>query len=144
MSERSTKRLSIDCSKDGRTQQHFQEQCNINTIVEKARKTGLLSHVNSRIPQYADVSKIPDYMQAMEIIIKADNAFYSLDAKTRERFANDPANMVEFLRDPKNYDDAVKLGLVEKPKEPVPEVIQKVRIVPDESNEGQKSEPKAK
>lgn len=140
--ERSTKRLSIDCSKDGRTQQHFKEQCNINFIVEKARKTGLLAHLNNRTPQYADVTKIPDYQDAMETIITANNAFWSLDARSRERFGNDPARMIDFLQDENNYDEAVKLGLVEK-KLPVPEVIQKVRIVPDEIKDDVKK-PEAK
>lgn len=139
--ERIVKSVSIDCSKDGRTQQQFKETCNINTIVEKARKTGLLNHVNNRTPQYADVTNIPDYMQAMEVILTANNAFESLDAKTRERFFNDPARMVEFLQDDTNYDEALKLGLVEKKLPPV-EVIQKVEVINPTLKESTSSEAK--
>lgn len=136
--ERLGKRVSIDCSQDGMTQQNFKEQCNINTIVEKARRTGLLNHLNNRVPQYADVSNIPSYQEALAVVIQAENAFLSLDARTRERFANDPEKMVEFLQDEDNYDEAVKLGLIEV-KPPVKEVIQKVQVVtPDDGKDNVK------
>jgi len=105
------------CEK-GRTKQSFRDQCNINNIVDKARKTGLITHQNSRTPVYQDCTKIPNYQESLEIVIHASNMFSELDARTRERFSNDPAKMIEFLQNEDNIEEAVKLGLVNPPAEP--------------------------
>ena len=124
--KRMVPRVSIDCSLDGMTKQSFKDSCNINTIVEKARKTGLVSHLNSKTPVYQDCSVVPDYQTALGIVLQAQDAFAQLSASVRERFANDPSRMIDFLSDVRNNDEAVKLGLIEKPvvkpEEPVAEV----------------------
>lgn len=116
---------SIDCSKDGVTQQNFRKECDINTIVERARKTGVApGTVKKGI--YADVSNMPDYRACLEIVEKADEAFSSLDSGTRARFGNDPGRMIAFLQasvgDEKLTAEAIELGLVDAPvKAPVVE-----------------------
>lgn len=112
--QRSVKRFSIDCSKGGRTMQHFGPICDVNSIVEKARKSGLVTHLTSKKPIFRDVSNIPDYRAALDIVNSANESFSGLSSRVRERFSNDPEKMVLFLRDPSNYDEAVKLGLVVK------------------------------
>lgn len=103
-------RLSIVCG-GGLTKQSFKAQCDVNTIVEKARLSGLVSHVNMKSPVYADVSSVPDYQSAFSIIQVARSTFNALSSKVRERFSNDPSKMISFLSDKSNYDEAVKLGL---------------------------------
>jgi hypothetical protein len=41
-----------------------------------------------------------------------------LDPKLRMRFANDPQNLVDFLDDPENHDEAEKLGLIVREAKP--------------------------
>lgn len=113
--KRSCKRVSIVCG-GGRTQQHFGPICDINAIVEKARVSGLVSHVNAKSPRYEDVSSVPDYQSALGIVNSARATFGDLSSKVRERFSNDPAIMIDFMSDHANYDECVKLGLfVAKP-----------------------------
>lgn len=113
--KRSCKRLSIVCG-GGRTQQHFAAQCDVNSIVEKARVSGLVSHVNAKSPVYMDVSSVPDYQSALAIVDAAQATFKDLSSKVRERFANDPVQMIDFMNDKANYDECVRLGLfVPKP-----------------------------
>jgi len=110
---------------DGRTKQSFKEQVNINSIVAKARKTGFVNHVNNRQPYYADVSQIPDYRTACEIVSQSNRQFMELPSNVRERFDNDPGKFLEFFQDEKNLDEAVKLGLVNKPvEEPAPAPVE--------------------
>jgi len=113
-------RVSKSFRKPSRTKQSFRAQCDINTIVARARTTGLVEHVNSRPPVYGDVSSIPDYQSALHVVIQAQDAFAALDSRVRERFHNDPALLMDFVRDPKNRDEAVFLGLVPKPVPPAP------------------------
>lgn len=122
MSERKriVKRFS-QVFKGGLTKQSFGPQCDVNSIVEKARVSGLVSHLNAKKPNYLDVSAIPDYQSALAIVNNASDVFAGLPAKVRERFSNDPVKMVHFLRDKDNLDEAVKLGLVVK-KEAKPPV----------------------
>lgn len=120
------KRVVVDCSQNGRTQQHFRDQCNINTIVDRAKKSGMVTHVNGKTPQYLDVSNQQSYHQAMDIVLRAEYYFNSLPAKIRERFLNDPEQLLNFIQNNENYEEAVRLGLVE-PKKPEP----KSEVKPD-------------
>lgn len=112
------------------TQQDMSAESDINNIVARALK-GLPVHVNHRQGRYMDVSNIPDFAEAHRIVIQAQQMFASLDANVRERFNNDPEKMIEFLKDEKNRDEAVKLGLmnpVASPKvDPVLEEVKGMR-----------------
>lgn len=105
-----------------RTKQSFKKQVDINEIVANLKRTGLLSHVNTRAPMYADVSTIPDYQSALNIINVAKASFAALPSGVRERFQNDPGQMISFLADPKNVEEGIALGLLEK--KPVPSSAQ--------------------
>lgn len=97
------------------TVQSFKDECDINKIVSRALQGSDITHVNARVAQYGDFTNVPDFQQAQQLVIRANGMFMSLPAEVRERFANDPALMIKFLQDPKNRDEAVKLGLVNPP-----------------------------
>ena len=67
-------------------------------------------------PQFGDFSNEFDFRQAQETVIRAAEAFASLPSRVRKRFNNDPAELLEFLADEKNREEAVYLGLIEKPE----------------------------
>lgn len=102
------------------TQQHFAEECDINNIVEKYMITGILGDPlgeGSCLPQYVDCTTVEDFHAAQTIIAHASQAFDLLPASLRKRFNNDPAQLLAFLEDESNREEAVKLGLVDH-KEP--------------------------
>lgn len=101
---------------EDRTQQHFAEECDINTIVKRFGLTGELPEV-VHVPQSGDFTGVTDFQSAMEAVRKAQENFMELPGELRYRFANDPQRLMEFMEDGKNLDEAVKLGLVNKPKE---------------------------
>lgn len=114
---------------DGVTKQSFADECDINQIMARYEKTGVIDHVTTKVPQWGDVVSVPDFHEAMNIVVKSEELFAALDAHTRDRFGNDPAQMLAFLNDPANRDEAVKLGLVEAPKPADPPL--KVEVVSD-------------
>lgn len=92
------------------TQQQFQEECDINTIVRQFGLTGELPN-NVKMPQFGDFEGIFDYQSALNMVIAADDAFMSLPADVRARFHNNPQALVEFCSKPENLDEMRKLGL---------------------------------
>jgi len=99
------------CEEPTRTQQHHKEECDINVILERFGKTGQLP-INAISGTYGDFSGVHDYHTALNTLIAAESEFDALPAKIRAKFANEPANLIEFLNDPKNKNEAIELGLV--------------------------------
>jgi len=93
------------------TKQSFAEQTDINRIVERSKKAGGLPKPENP-PVFADVSNVPDFATARQIVIDSQYAFDALPSRVRERFENDPGKMVDFLKNKDNLSEAIKLGLV--------------------------------
>lgn len=112
----------LHCEDATLAQQHFKEECDINTIMAKFAVTGLLPD-NPLSPQYGDFTGISDYHTALNQVIAAEDEFMSLPANIRARFENDPSQLIEFLDNAENAEEALKLGLIEKPVE-LPQVVE--------------------
>lgn len=97
--------------KSSRTKQSFRQESDINVIMSRFEKTGLLTHVNQYNGQYGDFTGLPEYQEAMNKVVSANEMFASLPAKIRDRFANDPAKFLSFVGDPANAAEAKALGL---------------------------------
>lgn len=110
----------VNCGKS-MTRQSFKDQVNINTILAKYRKSGMIEHLNRVSPFYGDVSELQGYQESLAVVQRADELFGALSSDVRARFGNDPSRMVDFLRDSRNFDEAVKMGLIVKRPEKAPE-----------------------
>lgn len=107
----------IDFTNDpGLTQQQFKDECDINEIVRRFGLTGELPE-NVRTPRSGDFTGVNDYQSAMNAVRAADEAFMELPGELRKRFDNDPQKLMDFMEDENNKEEAIKLGLVNKPKE---------------------------
>lgn len=110
--DEATNETGIDCSVEpSRTQQHFAEEADINTIVRRFHLTGELPQ-NVRMPSNADFDGIFDFQSAMNAIRAAEESFAAMPAEIRYRFHNNPHEFVEFCSDDANRPEAEKLGLV--------------------------------
>lgn len=98
----------------GLTKQSFAGEVDINKIIAAFERTGMVTHLNSKEPFYGDVSDLVGYQECLDKVNEADALFMGMDARVRERFANDPAKMVEFLADPANLPEAITLGMAVK------------------------------
>lgn len=103
------------------TQQSGKDECDINLIVESAKRGADLSQRVRGTPMYGDFTNLPDYRSALLMVNKARDMFMGLDAFVRERFGNDPGRLLDFLSHDENREEAIKLGLIELPKVPVPD-----------------------
>lgn len=100
------------------TRQADADDCDINVMMARYQNTGELPRMNPRAPQWGDFSSVLDYREALDVVRQAETDFDMLPADVRDRFGNDPAKMLEFLSDPENKAEAIKLGLVVAPPEP--------------------------
>lgn len=97
------------------TQQHFQDECDINLIMARAMQTGELPEAKPSF--YGDFSDITDYQTSLNKIQRANEEFMALPASIRDRFNNDPANMILFMENSDNRPLAIEMGLIESPPE---------------------------
>lgn len=104
--------VSLDCGKDSMTKQSMKDECDINLIMKRYEKTGLIAHVQQNEGFYADLSHVPDYQSALAIVQSADEMFMSLPSDLRARFENDPAKYLAFCSDPANRKELIQLGMV--------------------------------
>lgn len=104
------------CNDPSLTQQQFAEEADINTIVDRFMKTGVLPDA-AMMPQYVDYEGIFDFQSAMNVVRAADENFMRLDARVRARFQNSPQAFLEFFADPNNAEEGRRLGLL-MPLEP--------------------------
>ncbi len=95
--------------------QHHKDDCDMNVIFERFAKTGLYSR-SAKLPQFGDFASAPDFQEAAATVRKATEAFESLPVYVRERFNYKSINLLRFLDDPANLEEARKLGLA-MPKE---------------------------
>lgn len=105
-----SEKTGLTCLDDSLTQQQFKEEADINTIVNRFLKTGVLPTPNT-FPQYVDFEGVFDYQSAMNLVRAADESFMRMDAKLRSRFNNSPQEFLEFFADPANSEEAIRLGL---------------------------------
>lgn len=112
------------------TVQSEKDNCDINKLISKYKRTGQLPPVLKTNGQYGDFSRVGDFHSAMNSVVSAQNAFLSLPAKLRQRFANDPAQLLQFLSVKDNYDEAVKLGLAKPRPASPPEETKKTPEAP--------------
>lgn len=103
----------------GRTKQSFKEECDINSILKKFERTGVVPG-NAKTPKYGDFSEGTTYQEALNLVITAEQQFASLPARARERFQNDPAKFLDFATNASNADEMAKMGLIK------PEAIERV------------------
>lgn len=94
-----------------RTQQQFQAECDIEKVVSRLA-AGQPVPQPKYVGSYGDFASVPDFWAANNLLIRAREQFMSLPAKVRDRFKQDPAEMLAFVADRKNFDEARALGLL--------------------------------
>lgn len=119
------------------TKQSFKEECDINNIMKHYQNTGVLEHVNRQQPRFGFVPAL-DLQEALTLVSEADEAFAGLSAEVRKRFENDPVELLKFVGDEGNREEAEELGLV--PSRAIDQDVSPVQSpVGDESQEGRQS-----
>lgn len=108
-------RVAFTCVGPSLTKQSHKEECDVNTILRKYYKTGLITHVAKYKGDYSDLPDAMDLQDAMDIQFQAEGAFSSLPSKVRSRFENEPRLFLEFALNPANKAGMEELGLGKLP-----------------------------
>lgn len=111
--------VKLNCLELTRTKQSFKDECNINNIMAKYIRTGTIDFVNKHQAQFGDCRGLDNYQEALNTIQQATETFADMPAALRKRFNNNPGEFLEFVEDPSNREEAVFLGLINKPATPV-------------------------
>jgi len=106
------KRLTISTTGPSMTKQSFKRECDINHIMAKYQKTGLVDHVSHHQGDYSDLTDVPTYHDAMNKIIAANQSFATLPSSIRKKFSNDPAEFLDFVSNPANVPEMQQMGLL--------------------------------
>ena len=103
------------------TLQEFKDEADINNLVARYKQTGAfydaLAARNQgalpRVPLFEDVSEIPDFAAAQEIINQGKDAFAALPPSIKSAFSNSPDLFLAFMTEnAKNPEALRKVGLL--------------------------------
>lgn len=103
------------------TKQSHKDECDIHKILKQFKKTGIITHINTRQALYQDLPASMDYQEAIEMVRDAQSAFMELPALVREQFKNDPYQLLAALGDPARRAELEELGIVSKPPQAAPQ-----------------------
>lgn len=93
------------------TKQSFKDECDINTLMARYQSTGEMPVLNVVAPQYLDASGM-DFQDMQNRVLEAQALFMELPSKLRTRFANDPAQFLDYVADSSNHAEMRQLGLL--------------------------------
>jgi phage internal scaffolding protein len=114
------KRVQISFPKIGRTKQAHKKESDINYIMAKYQKTGLMTNLKNNMPNYGFATS-NDFHTSMNIITKAQSMFDELPSTIRNKFENKPEKFLEFVGDQDNLPEMIELGLAYPGKIPANE-----------------------
>lgn len=96
--------------KENRTKSEFAPDSDINNIMRKYHKTGMLPNAKTN-PLYGDFASVPTYREACDIVLRAQQQFYGLPSEIRARCHNEPSEFLAFCADPVNSKMLEEYGL---------------------------------
>lgn len=99
-------------------QQNFKDKTDINVIMRKHLTSGHGSiqppgRPGGREPRFVNLTG-ETYHEMLCKVQDIQGQFAGLPSRVRKRFANNPQLLLKFLEDPKNLEEAIKLGLVQE------------------------------
>lgn len=114
------RKTALRCEDPTLAQQQFKDQCDINILMARYLETGEMPQVQDGLT-YGNFEGIFDFQTAMNAVRTAEELFSQFPARIKNRFDNNPQNMIGFLSDPENREEAEFLGLIAKQETPLNE-----------------------
>lgn len=86
---------------DGRTKQSFKEETNINRLLQRAQRSGTLSHLQKYGGMYGEMADF-DMLEAQLRLRRGQEAFDRLPSEIRKEFHQSPTEFFKYVNDPAN------------------------------------------
>jgi len=93
------------------TKQAFKNDCDINNIMAKYQKKGVVEHFNTNQARYG-FAPSSDYRESIELVREAEQLFAGLPSKLRRKFKESPQEFLTFCENPDNRSEMAFLGLL--------------------------------
>lgn len=99
----------------GRTKQEFRNDADINSIIAKYRRTGVLPPSAHRsAARFGDFSQIPDFTEMCARVDAARDLFLALPSAVRKAFDHDPGKFIAATQSREGMEKLVELGIAKK------------------------------
>lgn len=119
---------SLDCPEPGRTKQSFKDECDINKIMGRYRKTGTIPQT-MRPKRYGE-QKITGFTEMQNHIASVKTLYQELPQDIQDQF-EDQNDFIDALSDPLREDELVDAGVAYRPEH----LTQQEAISEDEETE---------
>lgn len=106
--------IGIEFDEPSLTEQSFAFESDINNIIN-----GYGGAPIPKTPLFDITFDSNQFENALNVVAEAKSKFEEMPSFIRDRFENNPSKLIEFVQDDKNYDEALKLGLV-NPRADIP------------------------
>lgn len=93
------------------TEQDHLDECDVNQIIKKYNAGEVITHICEFEHFYGDMSG-DDFKLMMDTTLAARDKFMTLPSDIRQRFENNPEQLLRFMEDPANRGEAITLGLI--------------------------------
>ncbi len=115
-----------------RTKQSEAQDADINAIIKRHDRTGVVTHLASKAPRYGDFSQSVTLQEALDLVHQSDDAFMQLPSEVRRESGNDPARMLELLATQEGTERLIEARLdAEIRREPEEEIVPEPTPQPD-------------
>jgi len=102
---------AIKYSQPTMTKQSFKKACDINQIMLRYQKTGIVDHVAKHGASYLDLDG-STYLEHMNVVANAQTMFEELPSKARTYFDHDPVKFLDYVSSGKaTAETLTELGL---------------------------------
>lgn len=132
MDHRKRRRVSIDLSQGGRTDQSSRDECDINVLMRRYGRAGSMPQAGNMM--YGNFSSVTDYMDAKIMVQQAERDFAEVPSEIRARFGNSPEAMLDFVANASRQ-ELEEIGMIAPEPGTAPDL--------DESDPGSVEEPPA-
>lgn len=113
-------RVTTPVGTKSRTKQSETEATNVNTIMRKFQRTGVIDHWNQRRPEFGDFSQSQSLQENMDKVMEASDAFNELDAHVRRAADNDPIKLLALMATEEGLESLRAAGMFLEPPIPIP------------------------
>lgn len=105
-------RVQVFFDPESKVEKSHRQRVNINSIMAKINR-GVMPPIKSG-GLYGDFSTVEDFHTSVQRVQDANNDFLALPSEIRKKFHQNPAELIEFLNNPDNYEKAVEYGLIDR------------------------------
>lgn len=120
---------------EGRTQQHFKEETDVNYIMARYQKSGDLALLNRVKTEFGEFEQFQDLSRYTSRVARAEEAFSKLPQRIQKEFDWQPANLLAALDDESKKSYLQDLGVLNKPEEmPKNEVLETLKGIQENTS----------